>query len=90
MSLESQLEAVNHEGGSAAVLKAQSGSYQGQPAQMELLDPSEQQMINQSQSYTDGRHAVPNIILTGEGLNNPSTQLHEIYHTVRVVLDTLV
>uniref|UniRef100_A0A8C2E9G0 DENN/MADD domain containing 4B n=1 Tax=Cyprinus carpio TaxID=7962 RepID=A0A8C2E9G0_CYPCA len=64
LSLDSQLEAVNHEGGSAAVLKAQSGSYQGQPAQMELLDPSEQQMINQSQSYTDGRHAVPNIILT--------------------------
>ncbi|XP_042596241.1 CREB-regulated transcription coactivator 2 [Cyprinus carpio] len=66
LSLDSQLEAVNHEGGSAAVLKAQSGSYQGQPAQMELLDPSEQQMINQSQSYTDGRHAVPNIILTGD------------------------
>lgn len=47
------------------VLKAQSGSYH---SQLELLDSSEQQMINQSQSqsYTDGRHAVPNIILTGD------------------------
>uniref|UniRef100_A0A673JIE3 CREB-regulated transcription coactivator 1-like n=1 Tax=Sinocyclocheilus rhinocerous TaxID=307959 RepID=A0A673JIE3_9TELE len=68
LSVDSQLEAVNHDGGSAVVLKAQSGSYQGQPAPMELLDSSEQQMINQnqSQSYTDGRHPVPNIILTGD------------------------
>ncbi len=57
---------MNHGGCSAGVLKAQSGSYH---SQLELLD-SEQQMINQSQSYTDGRHAVPNIILTGEGLNS--------------------
>ncbi|XP_016108695.1 CREB-regulated transcription coactivator 2-like isoform X2 [Sinocyclocheilus grahami] len=64
LSVDSQLEAVNHDGGSAVVLKAQSGSYQGQPAPMELLDSSEQQMINQS--YTDGRHPVPNIILTGD------------------------
>ncbi len=60
---------MNHGGGSAVVLKAQSGSYQ---SQLELLDSSEQQMINQnqSQSYTDGRHTVPNITLTGEGLNS--------------------
>ncbi|KAL0171064.1 hypothetical protein M9458_031375, partial [Cirrhinus mrigala] len=56
---------LNHEGGSAAVLKAQSGSYHGQSASLELLDSSEQQINqNQSQSYTEGRHAVPNIILT--------------------------
>ncbi|XP_052435192.1 CREB-regulated transcription coactivator 2 [Carassius gibelio] len=61
MSLDSQLEAVNHEDGSAVVLKAASGSYQGQ-----LLDSSQQQMTNQSQSYTDLRHAVPNITLTGD------------------------
>uniref|UniRef100_A0A671SGC7 Transducer of regulated CREB activity middle domain-containing protein n=1 Tax=Sinocyclocheilus anshuiensis TaxID=1608454 RepID=A0A671SGC7_9TELE len=63
-SLDSQLEALNHDGGSSAVLKAQS-----QP--MEMLD-SEQQTSNQnqSQSYTDGRNAVPNIILTGEGLTD--------------------
>ncbi|KAF4102664.1 CREB-regulated transcription coactivator 2 isoform X2 [Onychostoma macrolepis] len=65
LSLDSQLEAVNHGGGSAAVLKAQSDSYH---SQLELLDSSEQQMFNQNQnqSYTDGRHAVPNIILTGD------------------------
>ncbi|XP_043112834.1 CREB-regulated transcription coactivator 2 isoform X2 [Puntigrus tetrazona] len=63
LSLDSPLEAMNRDGGSAVVLKAQSGSYQGHP---ELLDSSEPQMINQNQSYTDGRHTVPNIILTGD------------------------
>ncbi|XP_073703383.1 CREB-regulated transcription coactivator 2 isoform X2 [Garra rufa] len=76
-SLDSQLEALNHEGGSSAGLKAQSGSYHGQPTSMELLDSSDQQMINQnqSQSYTDGRHAVPNIILTGDSPSGLSKEI---------------
>ncbi|XP_050986812.1 CREB-regulated transcription coactivator 2 isoform X2 [Labeo rohita] len=77
LSLDSQLESLNHDGGSAAVAKAQSGSYHGQPASLELLDSSEQQMINQnqSQSYTDGRHAVPNIILTGDSSSGLSKEI---------------
>ncbi|XP_016414488.1 CREB-regulated transcription coactivator 2 [Sinocyclocheilus rhinocerous] len=69
-SLDSQLEALNHDGGSSAVLKAQS-----QP--MEMLDSSEQQTSNQnqSQSYTDGRHAVPNIILTGDSPSGLSKEI---------------
>ncbi|XP_016112551.1 CREB-regulated transcription coactivator 2-like [Sinocyclocheilus grahami] len=44
---------------------------------MEMLDSSEQQTSNQnqSQSYTDGRHAVPNIILTGDSPSGLSMEI---------------
>ncbi|XP_052473711.1 CREB-regulated transcription coactivator 2 isoform X1 [Carassius gibelio] len=77
LSLDSQLEALNHDCGSSGVLKAQSGSYQGQSALLEMLDSSEQQTRNQSQnqSYTDGRHAVPNIILTDDSPSGLSKEI---------------
>uniref|UniRef100_A0A8C2IBG0 CREB regulated transcription coactivator 2 n=2 Tax=Cyprinus carpio TaxID=7962 RepID=A0A8C2IBG0_CYPCA len=83
LSLDSQLEALNRDGGSSAVLKAQSGSYQGQQTLLEMLESSEQQTSNQnqnqsqsqSQSYTDGRQPLPNIILTGDSPSGLSKEI---------------
>ncbi|CAM4695997.1 unnamed protein product [Leuciscus chuanchicus] len=58
-----------------------SGKAPGQQGALELLDSSEQHMFThtQSQTYTDGRHMVPNIILTGD---SPSGLSKEITHAL--------
>ncbi|KAK7158388.1 hypothetical protein R3I93_009564 [Phoxinus phoxinus] len=57
-----------------------SGKAPGQQGALELLDSSEQHMLThtQCQAYADGRHTVPNIILT----DSPSGLSKEITHAL--------
>ncbi|ROL53504.1 CREB-regulated transcription coactivator 2 [Anabarilius grahami] len=75
LSLSQQIGLDSHDLGSGSV-KAH-----GQQGALELLESSEQQMLshNQCQTYSDGRHTVPNIILTGD---SPSGLSKEITHAL--------
>ncbi|KAK9961590.1 hypothetical protein ABG768_009367 [Culter alburnus] len=75
LSLSQQFGLDSHDLGSGSV-KAH-----GQQGALELLESSEQQMVsqNQCQTYSDGRHTVPNIILTGD---SPSGLSKEITHAL--------
>ncbi|KAI4878980.1 hypothetical protein NFI96_029262 [Prochilodus magdalenae] len=69
-NIESQVEGLsyNHNLGSGSVGKGQDGSYSSHQGVLDLLESAEQQFLNpnQNQNYGSGRHAVPNIILTGD------------------------
>lgn len=69
LNMDSQVEGLsfNHNLGSGSVGKGQDSSYSTHQGVLDLLDSAEQQFLNpnQNQNYGSGRHAVPNIILTG-------------------------
>ncbi|XP_051721971.1 CREB-regulated transcription coactivator 2 isoform X2 [Ctenopharyngodon idella] len=71
LSLSQQFSLDSHDLGSGSV-KAH-----GQQGALELLESSEQQMLshNQCQTYSDGRHTVPNIILTGDSSSGLSKEI---------------
>lgn len=60
-SSENQTDGLNYSGSEKNQL------HSGNQAHLNLHDPADQQLLNnQNQNYGDGRHNVPNIILTGE------------------------
>ncbi|XP_051576145.1 CREB-regulated transcription coactivator 2-like isoform X2 [Myxocyprinus asiaticus] len=77
MSLDSQVEGLNDDGGSDNTVKGHSGSYHCQQGTLELLDSTDQQLLTQNQcsSYSDGRHTVPNVILTGDSSSGLSKEI---------------
>ncbi|KAM8826082.1 CREB-regulated transcription coactivator 2 [Synchiropus picturatus] len=60
-SSENQSDGLNYSG------SEKNQHHSGTQAPLDLHDPADQQMLNnQNQNYGEGRHTVPNIILTGE------------------------
>ncbi|XP_051999772.1 CREB-regulated transcription coactivator 2-like isoform X2 [Xyrauchen texanus] len=77
VSLDSQVEGLNDDGGSDHSVKGHSSSYHCQQGTLELLDSTDQQLLTQSQcsSYSDGRHTVPNVLLTGDSPSGLSKEI---------------